>query len=283
MKKELIFAFIFGSVSAAYANDNLDEAEEEPVPQTEVRTQDPDGLWNFKEFLLDENGKWSLGVGTVVQNSPFRGEKISVTPIPVIDYSSKNLFFRGLRAGYHIKKVQNPREGGFFTDVFLSPRFRPGQSRKNLSLDFGIAAGYQAPYGAITFTMQPEITGGSGGTELAAEYAFTFVTSNRKQLFIPALKMTWQSRELANYLWGIDEATYLKTLANPDETVLEPYRLNRSVLNFSAAMTHVYKIDEHWNTMALAKITALDDDIIENPAIERQFDYSFIFGFAYTF
>lgn len=282
MKKGLIFALALSSASTAYAHDEKDESEENSAPQTVAREQDSEGRWNFKEFLLDENGKWSVGVGTVVQNSPFRGEKISVTPIPVIDYSSKNLFFRGLRAGYHIKKVQNPREGGFFADVFLSPRFRPGKARKNLSLDFGVATGYQAPLGAVTFSMQPNITGGAG-TELAAEYAFTYVTQNRKQLFIPALKITWQSRALADYMWGITEETYLKTLANIDETVLEPYQISQSVVNLSASMTHVYKIDEHWNTMALAKVTALDDDILENPAIERQFDYSFILGFAYSF
>ncbi len=280
MKKGIISltAALVATISFAHAN------EKDAAPQiTSAGEQDDEGRWNFRDFLLDENGKWSVGIGTVVQNSPFRGEKISATPIPVIDYSSKNLFIRGLRAGYHFKKVENPRVGGFFFDGFFSPRFRPGESRKNVSLDFGLAAGYQAPMGSVTFSFQPDIVGGGGGTELAAEYAFTFVTQDRKHLLIPAIKATWQSRELAEYLWGIDEETYLKTLANPEETVLEPYMMGQSVLNLSAAMTHVYRIDDNWNTMALAKVTALDNDITNNPAIERQFDYSFIFGFAYTF
>tara|TARA_R110002096_G_scaffold416576_3_gene619599 strand:+ start:43832 stop:44662 length:831 start_codon:yes stop_codon:yes gene_type:complete len=269
--KALISAALVLGVIPAFADENKSASEQDSV-----------GRWNYKEFLLDENGKWSLGVGTVVQNSPFVGEKISVIPIPVIDYSSKNLFIRGLRAGYHIKKVENPRVGGFFFDGYLTPRMRPGESRRKLSLDFGLAAGYQTPIGAVTLGVQPGLIGG-GGTELAAEYSFTFVTKDRKHIFIPALKMTWQSRELTEYMWGIDEETYLKTLNNPDEVVLEPYTMGESVVNFSASATHVYRFDEHWNSMVLAKITALDNDILDNPAIERQFDYSFIFGFAYTF
>jgi len=266
------------SVMPAFAEENT-----APPPQaTPANQQNSAGRWNYKQFLLDENGKWSVGVGTVVQNSPFVGEKISVIPIPVIDYSSKNLFIRGLRAGYHIKKVENPRVGGFFFDGYLSPRIRPGESRRNLSLDFGLAAGYQTPLGAVTFTMQPDIIGGSG-TELAAEYAFTFVTSNRKQLVIPAFKIAWQNRERSEYMWGIDEETYLKTLNNPDEIVLEPYTIGESVVNLSGSITHVYRFTENWNSLVLAKITALDTDILKNPAIERQFDYSFIFGIAYTF
>lgn len=277
LKNSIVIALMLSCASYAYAN------EETAEPQSSAREQDKQGRWNFKEFLLDENGKWSVGVGTVVQNSPFRGEKISVTPIPVIDYSSKNLFFRGLRAGYHVLKVENPREGGIFLDVFLSPRFRPGESRRNVSLDFGIASGYQSVMGQVTFSFQPEVVGGGGGTELAAEYSFPYQTKDRKHLFIPALKFTWQSRELSDYLWGIDQETFEKTLANPNETVLEPYAFNQSVLNFSSAITHVYRINENWNTLALAKATILDNDILDNPAIERQFDYSFIFGFAYTF
>lgn len=280
MKKAIIglLAASTASVSFAYAEEN------NAVPQSvKVNEQDEEGRWNFKRFLLDENGKWSIGAGTVVQNSPFRGEKISVIPIPVVDYSSKNIFIRGLRAGYHVLKVDNPRKGGIFLDTFLSPRFRPGDARRNLSLDFGIASGYQSKMGTVSFSVQPDLFNGGGGAELAAEYSFPYQTENRKHLFIPAVKITWQSRELAEYMWGIDQQTHEKTLANPDETVLEPYAMNQSVINLSGAITHVYRIDEHWNTLVLAKATILDGDILANPAIERQFDYSFIFGFAYTF
>jgi outer membrane scaffolding protein for murein synthesis (MipA/OmpV family) len=100
---------------------------------------------------------------------------------------------------------------------------------------------------------------------------------------MPNITITWQSSNLANYLWGIDEETYIKTLSNPDETVLNPYTLSSSVINFSAGITHVYRVNDHWNTMAMASITDLDNKIIDNPAVERQFDYSFIFGVAYTF
>ncbi|MCP5381834.1 MAG: MipA/OmpV family protein [Kordiimonadaceae bacterium] len=269
---------------------NICLAEEKDIPANEgegqsntVNEQDSNGLWNYKKFLLDENGKWSLGFGTVVSNSPFKGEKISVTPIPVVDYSSKNLFIRGLRGGYHIKKVENPREGGYFLDVFLSPRIRPGDSRRKISLDGGVSGGYQSIAGTVTLSMLHDISAQSGGMEINASYSFPYQTPGKKFLFIPKLEITYQSEGLANYLWGIDNKTYLKSLANLNEVTLEPYRITTSVFNISASMTHVYRIDDHWNTLFLAKITALDGDIMDNPAIERQFDYSFIIGTAYTF
>jgi|GEM_PF-2698392 len=276
----LISALFAGNTSFA---EEKTEAANEEVQSNTVNEQDSDGLWNYKKFLLDENGKWSLGFGTAVSNSPFKGEKISITPIPVVDYSSKNLFIRGLRGGYHIKKVDNPREGGYFLDVFLSPRIRPGDSRRKLSLDGGVSGGYQSIAGTITLDVLHDISAQSGGMEVNASYSFPYQTSGKKSLFIPKLEITYQSEGLANYLWGIDNKTYLKSLANPNEVTLEPYRISSSVFNFSASMTHVYRIDDHWNTLILAKVTALDGDILDNPAIERQLDYSFIFGTAYTF
>ena len=96
---------------------------------------------NYKKLFLDENGKWSVGVGTIVRNSPFRGEKVSAFPFPIIDYSSKNLFIRELKAGYHIKHVENPYKGGFFVDGFIGARMRPGDSRRKFSVDAGLKGG----------------------------------------------------------------------------------------------------------------------------------------------
>lgn len=255
-----------------------------PAFSDEIEQQEADlGLLKYKRFLLDENGKWSVGLGAITKNSPFKGEKISVLPVPIIDYSSKNLFIRGIRGGYHIKKVKDPRQGGLFLDAYLSPRMRPGDSRGKLSLDGGISGGFQGPLGAFSLTVEQDITSASSGTMLDLSYSFTYVTPNRKQLFIPMLSISYQNQKLADYLWGIDQETYQKTLDNVKEVVLEPYNINSHVVNYNAGITHVFRIDDHWNTMINARVTLLDNKILQNPAVERQFDYSFITGFAYTF
>ena len=272
-----------GSHAFASENEAENEAENQATEPQASREQDEQGRWDYRRFLLDENGKWSVGMGTVVSNSPFRGEKITVTPIPIIDYSSKNLFIRGLRAGFHLQKVANPREGGFFADVFVSPRIRPGDSRRKISVDGGLSGGYQSIAGTITLSLLQDISGLNDGMELNLSYSFPYLTSGKKHFFLPKLEITYQSEDLANYLWGIDTETYQKTLANPEEVVLQPYTLDSSTFNYSASMTHIFRITENWNTLSMAKITSLGSDITDNPAVERQFDYSFIFGFAYTF
>ncbi|MDG1437545.1 MAG: MipA/OmpV family protein [Emcibacteraceae bacterium] len=275
--KNILKFILLGSITLSpltvHAADEINDKE---------HIEASEGLWNYKRFLLDENGKWSLGVGSAISNSPFRGEKISVTPIPIIDYSSKNLFIRGLRAGYHIKKITDRNKGGLFLDGYLAPRLRPGDSRKKLTHDAGLSGGYQYGLSSFSVSAQQDITDTSNGTELSISYALT-IPFVRKNLFIPNVSMTWQSQGLANYLWGIDQETFQKTLANDDEVILNPYTLNSSVLNFSAGITHVYRINDHWNTMAIGKMTSLDEKITKNPAVERSLDYSFILGTVYTF
>ena len=167
-------------------------------------------------------------------------------------------------------------------DGYLAPRMRPGDSRKKFSVDAGLSGGYQFGLSSISLSAQQDLTGKSNGTELQASYSFT-IPFVRKNVFIPRVSITWQSQKLANYLWGIDQETYLKTLANADELTLNPYNVTSSVVNFSAGITHVYRIDDHWNTLAMGQITSLDESITKNPAVERSLDYSFIFGVAYTF
>lgn len=259
--------------SLSFANDEIGVGENQ---------QTSEGLWNYKRYLLDENGTWSVGVGTIVQNSPFAGEKTNITPIPMIDYSSKNIFIRGLRAGYHFKTVKSFPEGGFFLNGFLSPRMRPGDSRQKVTLDGGLSGGYQSIFGGLTLTAQQNLAGGAG-TELSIGYGLRLGPRSQKYAFMPNINLIWQSKGLSNYMWGVDQETFEKTLANPDELTLNPYQLNSSVLNYQASMTFVYKVDDNWNLMTLGTLTALDDKITANPAVERQLDYGFIFGLSYTF
>ncbi len=233
---------------------------------------------------LDTSGaKWSLGFGAMVRNSPFKGEKITVLPFPIVDYSSKTFFFRELKAGYHIVKVKNPRQGGFFVDGFISARIRPGSERKKFTSDIGLRTGYQLPLGAISFTLLQDATNTSNGQELSASYTFTFVTKNKKMFFIPQLSISWQSRKMADYLWGIDQKTSQKMIANNEPVILFPYTINKSVINFSAGFTNVYKFNDHWSSLISAKAAMLDGKIKLNPAIERDYDYSFVVGATYTF
>lgn len=270
-------AWSFVYPSALCAEENADEAA------SEADQKKSQGLWNYKRFLLDENGKWSVGTGAIIRNSPFRGEKVSVFPFPIVDYSSKNLFIRELKAGYHIRKVEDPYKGGFFFDTYLGARMRPGDARQKFSVDAGLRGGYQHPFGAVTVAVTQDVTGASDGKEASISYSFTFLNKTKRSIIIPRLTMTWQDRKMANYLWGISQETTNKMIANREEVILSPYTLSKSVVNYSAGIIHIYKFGKHWNTIVGAQIAALDDKILSNPGIERGYDYSFIVGTAYTF
>ncbi len=249
----------------------------------ETEEENDEGLWNYKRFLLDENGKWSVGTGAIIRNSPFRGEKVSVFPFPIVDYSSKNLFIREMKAGYHIIHVDDPYKGGVFFDTFLGARMRPGDARRKFSIDAGLRAGYQHPFGSVAASFSQDITSASGGKEASVSYSFTFLNKNKNSIIIPRLTVTWQDRKMADYLWGISQETTDKMIANGDEVILSPYTINKSVINYSAGIIHIYKFDDHWNSILGAQVALLDDKIMDNPGIERRLDYSFIVGAAYTF
>jgi MipA family protein len=271
--KTLNFAFLALSITLLNST-NL--AAQEVAPKE-------GGLWNYKKFLLDENGKWSVGAGTIVRNSPFRGESVSAFPIPIVDYSSKNVFIREMKAGYHLISVEDPYRGGFFFDAFLGARLRPDDFRQKFSLDGGLKGGYQHPFGAVTATFAQDVTGASDGKEASLSYSFTFLNKVKNNIIIPRLTVTWQDRKMANYLWGISQQTTDKMIENQEKVILQPYTLSQSVINYSAGIIHVYKIDKNWNSIVGAQVALLDGKIVANPAVERELDYSFMLGLAYTF
>lgn len=267
MKKYLILISIisvFASASFSFAGQ-----ESEPI--------------GYREALDLTKGKWTIGLGTIVRNSPFKGEKINVLPFPILDYSSDTVFLRELKAGYHIKKVENPKKGGLYLDGFIGARIRPGDARKKITADLGLRTGYQHPLGAVSVTLLQDVSATSNGQEVSVSYAFTFVTKNKKMFFIPQFSASWQSRKMANYLWGIDTETSLKSISNNDPVILDPFEITTSVINLSAGFTHVYKFNNHWSSLISAKAAMLDNKIKQNPAIERDFDYSFVVAATYTF
>jgi len=229
-----------------------------------------------------DGGQWSLGIGTVVQDSPFQGEKVNAMPIPVIGYQSKTFFIQGLRAGYHLKNIEDRHKEGTFLDGYITPRMRPGESRRKLSVDAGLSGGYQFGLNSIALNAQQDISGNSDGTELTLSYGLSipFIKNN---IFLPRVSVIWQSQKLANFLWGIDQETFEKTLVNADEFTLNPYNIDQSVINISAGLTHIYRFNEKWSTLSIAQVTALSDTITDNPAVTGNYDLSFIFSLSYTF
>ena len=88
---------------------------------------------------------------------------------------------------------------------------------------------------------------------------------------------------MAHYLWEISEETSEIMIRNNEKIILDPYTIDKSVFNYSAGIIHIYKLDENWSSILGAQLAVLDQFILDNPAIERKFDYSFIVGAAYTF
>lgn len=275
-RKILYVSAFFAPIYADAADETIGQIQQTVIqPAAEAPT-------NAGSPSRPDGGQWSLGIGTVVQDSPFQGEKVNAMPIPVIGYQSKTFFIQGLRAGYHLKNIEDRHKEGTFLDGYITPRMRPGESRRKLSVDAGLSGGYQFGLNSIALNAQQDISGNSNGTELTLSYGLTipFIKNN---IFLPRVSVIWQSQKLANFLWGIDQETFKKTLVNADEFTLNPYNIDQSVINISAGLTHIYRFNEKWSTLSIAQVTALSDTITDNPAVTGNYDLSFIFSLSYTF
>ncbi|WP_417624077.1 MipA/OmpV family protein [Paremcibacter congregatus] len=232
-------------------------------------------------------GKWSVGAGMMMNSSPFAAEGTSVTPIPYVAYESEGLFLQGIEGGYHITASAEEKKAGFFLDVVGSGRFRAGETRQKFTVDLGLRAGMRSDFGVFDVTFLQDVTGTSNGQEVIGAYSYTFHDQRYKWIFTPRVGMSWMSRKMANYVWGVTQGQHNKMVAdnveNSDKPVLPVYEPGAAVMNYFAGATLVHRLDDHWSAFALSQVTRLDRKITDNPGIDKDYDLTLGMGVSYSF
>lgn len=180
------------------------------------------------------SGKWSVGVGAAVIDSPYAGEESRVRPFPLVSYEGERVFLRGISGGVHLYD-----SGGFTFDAILSARLygfdisdlghaelvANGMDPSLLSdRDDGIDAGFQATFastwGAISLEGVHDISDASGGYEISLDYRHTWLF-DRTTLTANA-GASWMSSDLAGYYFGILDEEIVRGVAgySPGSTVI---------------------------------------------------------------
>ncbi|TNE67547.1 MAG: MipA/OmpV family protein [Alphaproteobacteria bacterium] len=235
----------------------------------------------------DESGpaggppKWSVGALGLYYATPFAAEDDQYMAVPYVAYRGERFFIEGTELGFHLMQPSEDADIALSVDLIAAARMQPGKSRDKVSADLGLRARLDGPYGSVTLTALRDVTDTYNGTELAAAYAYDFVVGNRLVLS-PSIGVKWQSRKLANHMWGVTEAQHDRMVEKGD-TVLPVYQLSGSVLNVEAGLTAVYRLADSWTLIGFTQASRLDKDIRANPGIDKKHELTMGLGIAYNF
>lgn len=230
----------------------------------------------------EDDHKWSAGAIGFVNPSPFVGEKTEIRVFPYVSYSGDRVYLRGLEAGYKAIKPQRGAPGAQVSfDMMVRARPQPGSSRDGFSLDAGARFGVDTSIGTVALTALQEVSGKHDGLELELGLSRRF--SGADWAITPSLSVAWQSRGLANYLWGVSAADRLDMVVSGTNALLPAFELDGSVVNANAGLVASYDLTARWSMVLFGRATWLGSNARENPWIDNRMDASVGLAVAYAF
>lgn len=214
---------------------------------------------------------WSVGLGAILNDSPYAGEGTRVLPIPLITYNGENFYFRGITAGWtfmrsesvELSAITKFRFDGFSVDDLGRKElanngidYRLLEDR-DIALDAGLAMKWSGSAGELEIELLADVTDTSGGQEVAIQYDYPMHIAGG--MFTPGVGVTWLSEDNANYYYGTLDEEVARGVINyrPDAVTIPHVGINYFRL-----------LGENWSLMAAVKYSMLPDEIQDSPFIE---------------
>jgi outer membrane protein len=223
----------------------------------------------------DDDGpsqRWALGVGAIVQTSPYAGESMRVQPVPLISYEGEHFFFRGITAGwqffenetFELAAIAQFRFDGFeIKELGRRELAANGLDSRLLddrddSLDAGISASWSGSAGELELELLADVTGKSKGQEFSLQYGYPLDLG--RTLITPNIGVTYLSKDMANYYYGTLDSEVARGVIDykPDAVTIPHVGVN--VMRF---------FGNNWTFLAFLEYSALPNKITDSPLLER--------------
>lgn len=216
--------------------------------------------------------RWGLGVGAILQNSPYAGEGLRVQPVPLISYDGERFFFRGITAGwqfvenetFELAAIAQLRFDGFeIKELGRRELAQNGLDSRLLedrddSLDAGISASWSGSAGELELELLSDVTGKSKGQEFSLQYGYTLDLGPTQ--ITPNIGVTYLSKDMANYYYGTLNSEVARGVIDykPDAATI-PY----------VGVNFMRSFGNNWTFLAMLEYSVLPNKIKDSPLLER--------------
>jgi outer membrane protein len=236
-------------------------------------------------------GEWRVGANVAGGRSPLLGEDTSSVLIPMVAYKGERFYanlgnpglsffsgttnFGGLGYSvikddaYNIDLVGRIRAMGVYPD---DNDELEGLDDRDPGFDLGVTARWQTAVGELNAQLLADVSNTSKGQEVVLSYAYPF--SYGEWRIRPELGVSWQSRDLTDYYFGVD--------ANETTARRAVYEADAAVTPF-AGIEFEYAINQKFDLIGGVAVGRLGDEISDSPIIdERNLAGSYL-GLNYNF
>ncbi|MBF0619820.1 MAG: MipA/OmpV family protein [Candidatus Omnitrophica bacterium] len=219
------------------------------------------------------------GAGAVVSTRPYRGVGSKIMAVPLMSVEYKNLYIKGVEAGYSFYKtglvtvsvITSPRLLGYSSEDSLALN---GMEDRRMSWDAGLKAALALPWEGATAHVKllNDILSRYDGREVEAGLSKVFKGSFFQ--LTPGAGARWQSRQLLNYYYGVNSG---EVRANRPE-----YHPGSGVEYFTNVLFN-FGITPNWIVVTRAEVDILSHEVTDSPIVSRHYGLSGVLGLTRKF
>lgn len=236
-------------------------------------------------------GEWSVGANVLAGRSPLVGEDGVAALMPVLAYKGERFhanlgnpgisFFDGMTdfggLGYSVFKGEdyNVDLVGKIRLMGIDPDENDeleGLHKRKPGFDAGISARWDIGFGELNAQFLTDVSNRSDGQEAVLLYAYPL--QQGRWTLRPEIGLTWQSRELVDYYFGVqDDETTSSRPAYDGEATLIPF----------AGVQAEYAFTEQTHMVGGLGVGRLGDGISDSPIIDERNVGGGFLGLIYRF
>ncbi|MEE3661495.1 MipA/OmpV family protein [Brenneria sp. g21c3] len=222
----------------------------------------------------------SLGLGAAGATSVYRGDDNAVYPLPMLNYESENVYFRGLGGGYYLwNDGENKLSlSAYYLPLGLKPSDNDDERMRQLdkrrgTLMAGAAYRHIADWGEIRTILSGDTLDYSNGFLWDTAYLYRFTAGDLT--VVPGFGVTWFSENMNRYYYGVSRGESARSgfgRYQPGDG-WSPY----------VELSANYQINPSWSAWAVGRYTRLSDEVKESPIVDSSYSAAMSVGVSYRF
>ena len=226
--------------------------------------------------VFAEDGNWSIGIASAVQNTNHTGTDYQEYIFPYIRYVGENLNIDLTSVSYQffthdditLKLKGQVRFDGFESS---SSEFLSGMDDRDSAFDAGIEGSYNTDWATISAHWVTDVSDTHKGSEfqlsISQSYSFDLLTLS------PYLSLSHLDSTLVNYYYGVpeEEANEIRLMyiADSDNTL-------------SLGLNAIWQVTDKHQLITGVDYRVLGDEIADSPIVEEHNQLLFYIGWLYA-
>lgn len=209
----------------------------------------------------------SVGFGTHVWFSEYKGVDAAVYPLPLVHFENNSFYVKNLGAGAYLFK--NDRHEVTLGVGFMPLYFKADDSDdrrmkrlddRKLSMSGRVGYVFKSEFGRFSADVEVDALGRSDGVLATVAYAYPHQAGSLS--IVPVVALTWASANFNDYYYGV-------SAKESRRSGLAAYDADSGVTPMAGLLVD-YRFDPHWSVYGTTSATFLSNEAKDSPMTDGE-------------